>query len=130
MATGLGVTVITQSSTITTSILTPFAGAGFLNSKQLYPVTIGANIGTTFTAVLAAFAIVGGNASIGMQAAFVHLLYNVLSMVVIFMIPLLRPIPLVISEWLAQVCAERKWVIAAYVLGAFVLLPLAVILIA
>jgi sodium-dependent phosphate cotransporter len=130
MGTGLGVTVITQSSTITTSILTPFAGAGFLTSKQLYPVTIGANIGTTLTAVFAAFAIIGGNAAIGMQAAFVHMLYNILSMVVIFMIPLLRPLPLVISEWLAKVCTERKWIIAVYVLGAFVVLPLAVILFA
>jgi len=70
MASGMGVTVLTQSSTITTSVLVPFAGAGILSPKQIYPVTVGANLGTTFTVVFAAFAPVGQDAQIGLQAAF------------------------------------------------------------
>jgi hypothetical protein len=76
MASGMGVTVLTQSSTITTSVLVPFAGAGILTPAQIYPVVVGANLGTTFTTVFAAFAVVGQDAKIGLQAAFVHLLYN------------------------------------------------------
>ncbi|WP_329437396.1 MULTISPECIES: hypothetical protein [unclassified Streptomyces] len=49
MASGMGVTVVTQSSTITTSVLVPFAGAGILTPAQVYPVVVRSNLGTTFT---------------------------------------------------------------------------------
>jgi sodium-dependent phosphate cotransporter len=74
MASGMGVTVLTQSSTITNSIVVPFAGAGILTPAQVYPVTVGSNLGTTFVTVFAAFAVVGQDAKTGLQAAFVHLL--------------------------------------------------------
>lgn len=93
MASGMGVTVLTQSSTITNSVLVPFAGAGVLTPAQVYPVTVGANLGTTFTTVFAAFAVVGQDAKIGLQAAFVHLLYNVFAIIVIYVIPVPRPVP-------------------------------------
>ena len=86
----MGVTVLTQSSTITTSVLVPFAGAGILTPAQIYPVTVGANLGTTFTVVFAAFAVVGQDAKTGLQAAFVHLLYNLFAIIVIYVIPVLR----------------------------------------
>jgi solute carrier family 34 (sodium-dependent phosphate cotransporter) len=69
MPPGMGVTVLTQSSTITNSVLVPFAGAGILTPAQEYPVTVGANLGTTFTVVFAVFAVVGQDAQIGLQAA-------------------------------------------------------------
>jgi sodium-dependent phosphate cotransporter len=128
MGTGLGATFITQSSTITASILVPFAGAGILTTKQLYPVTVGANIGTTFTALLAAFALFGEpGAKLGLQAAFVHLLYNLLSVLVIYVPPGIKNLPLRSAEWLARIAAERKWVIALYLIGFFIALPVAVI---
>ena len=128
IGTGLGVTFITQSSTITASVLVPFAGAGLLTTKQLYPVTVGANIGTTFTALFAAFTLDGPLALLGLQAAFVHLIYNLASLLLIYVVPVLRPIPLFLSEWLARVAADRKWVIAVYLIGFFIVLPLGVIL--
>lgn len=127
MVSGTGVTVLTQSSTITTSVLVPFAGAGILTPKQIYPVTLGANLGTTFTVVFAAFAVVGQDAKIGLQAAFVHLLYNAFAIVVIYVIPVLRPIPLYCAETFARVASERKWVIAVYLLTVFILIPALVI---
>jgi solute carrier family 34 (sodium-dependent phosphate cotransporter) len=93
MASGMGATVLTQSSTITNSILVPFAGTGILTPAQIYPVTVGANLGTTFTTVFAAFAVDGPDAKIGLQAAFVHLVYNVFAIIVIYVIPVLRPLP-------------------------------------
>jgi sodium-dependent phosphate cotransporter len=123
----MGVTVLTQSSTITTSMLVPFAGAGILAPAQIYPVTVGANLGTTFTVVFAAFAVVGQDAKIGLQAAFVHLLYNVFAIVVIYVIPILRPVPLFCAETFARIASERKWVIAAYLVTAFILVPVLVI---
>src|SRR5215467_8603856 len=127
MVSGMGVTVLTQSSTITTSVLVPFAGAGILTPAQIYPVTVGANLGTTFTVVFAAFAVVGQDAKIGLQAAFVHLLYNLFAIIVIYVIPILRPVPLFFAETLARIAAERKWVVAVYLITVFIALPALVI---
>ena len=128
MASGMGVTVLTQSSTITNSVLVPFAGAGILTPAQLYPVTVGANLGTTFTTVFAAFAVVGDDAKIGLQAAFVHLLYNLGAIILIYVIPVLRPVPLFCAETLARIATERKWVVAVYLIAVFIALPALVIL--
>jgi sodium-dependent phosphate cotransporter len=128
MASGLGVTVLTQSSTITNSVLVPFAGAGILTPAQLYPVTVGANLGTTFTTVFAAFAVVGDDAKIGLQAAFVHLLYNLGAIIVIYVIPVLRPVPLFCAETLARIATDRKWIVAVYLIAVFIALPALVIL--
>src|SRR5262245_29745042 len=128
MASGMGVTVLTQSSTITTSVLVPFVGAGILTPAQIYPVTVGANLGTTFTVVFAAFAVVGQDAKIGLQAAFVHLLYNLLAIVLIYVNPILRPVPLFCAETFARLAAERKWVIAVYLVTVFFVLPALIII--
>jgi sodium-dependent phosphate cotransporter len=127
MASGMGVTVVTQSSTITTSVLVPFAGTGILTPAQVYPVVVGSNLGTTFTVVFAAFAGVGPDAKIGLQAAFVHLIYNLFAILVIYVIPLLRPVPLFCAEYLARVASERRWVLGVYLGTVFIALPALVI---
>jgi sodium-dependent phosphate cotransporter len=53
---GLAFTIIVQSSSITTSLLIPLVAAGILTVEAAFPITIGANIGTTATAILASFA--------------------------------------------------------------------------
>ena len=53
---GLVMTVAVQSSSITTSILVPLVAAGVLTLRNAFPVTLGANIGTTVTALLASIA--------------------------------------------------------------------------
>lgn len=125
--TGTWVTVVTQSSTVTTSILVPFAGAGILSAKQLYPITLGANVGTTFTTLLAAFAVVGPDARIGLTAALVHLFFNLSALAVIYGLPGLRVLPLRGAQLLAKVASERLWVVFAYMIGLFVAVPALVI---
>ena len=93
----------------------------------MYPVTVGANLGTTFTVVLAAFAVVGHDAKIGLEAAFVHVVYNVFAIVTIYVIPILRPVPLLCAQTFARVAAKRKWVVAVYLISAFIVLPALVI---
>ena len=128
LGSGIVVTVLTQSSTITATVLVPFAGTGVLTPAQVYPVTVGANLGTTLTVVFAAFAVEGPDARIGLQAAFVHLVYNVLAIIGIYAIPVLRPVPLWCAETFARVAATRKWVIAVYLITAFIALPALVII--
>lgn len=120
---GAGVTIVTQSSTVTNSVLVPLVGAGTITPAQLYPVTVGANLGTTLTALLAAFAVTGPDAVFGLQAAFVHVGYNVVAMVIIFVIPLLRPVPLRLASGLGNLVAERRWLLAVYLVATFIVLP-------
>lgn len=128
MGTGFAATVVTQSSTVTNSTLVPFVGTGAITPAQLYPVTLGANLGTTLTALLAAFAVTGANARTGLQAAFVHVAYNVSAVVLIYGVPFLRPLPLRGARWLADRSVDNKKFLAAYLVGGFIVLPLAVIL--
>ncbi|MGD8535838.1 MAG: Na/Pi symporter, partial [Candidatus Aminicenantes bacterium] len=44
------ITAVVQSSSITTSLIVPLAGAGVLTLRKIFPYTLGTNIGTTVTA--------------------------------------------------------------------------------
>lgn len=120
---GTLMTVMVQSSTTTTSLAVPLAGSGTFSLKQVYPFTIGANIGTTLTALIAAFGFTGAEATVALQAAYVHVLYNVFCALVIYGLPLLRPIPLMGASWLADLAVKSKKYVAIWVLGVFVVIP-------
>lgn len=125
--TGIGsgalVTVMVQSSSTTTSLMIPLAGSGMFTTRQIYPFTLGANIGTTITALLAATAISGAAAEAALTIALVHFLFNFLAVVFIYGIPYLRDLPLKASERLAEVGTENKFVAFSYVIGTFFILP-------
>jgi len=127
IASGTLVTVLVQSSSTTTSLMVPLAGAGTFSLKQIYPFMLGANIGTTVTALLAATAVSGAVAVHALEIALVHVLFNVFSVALIFGVPFLRNMPLYGAEWLGALAAERKIYAAAWVLGVFFVLPLALI---
>ncbi len=123
IASGTAVTVLVQSSSTTTSLVVPLAGTGIFRVRDIYPFTLGANIGTCITSLLAATAISGPSAIFALQIALVHLIYNVLGVVVIFGIRVLRELPVLGAETLARVATERKSVALAYVLGVFFVIP-------
>ncbi len=123
IASGTAVTVLVQSSSTTTSLVVPLAGTGIFGIRDIYPFTLGANIGTCITSLLAATAISGPNAIFALQIALVHLLYNCLGVVVIFGTKFLRELPVMGAETLARVAAERKSIAVAYVLGVFFVIP-------
>lgn len=119
---GTLVTVLVQSSSTTTSLMVPLAGSGSFGLKQIYPFTLGANIGTCITALLAATA-VDGNTAAALQIAFIHLTYNVLGVLVIFGLPFLRYVPVRAAEWLGATAAENKMAALAYIVGVFFVIP-------
>lgn len=121
---GTLITVMVQSSSTTTSLAVPLAGSGKFSLRQIYPFTIGANIGTTLTALIAAFAFTGPEGSAALQAAYVHMLYNVFCALVIFGIPLLRPLPVMGASLLAELAVRSKLYVVAWVLGIFIVIPL------
>ncbi len=120
---GTLVTVLVQSSSTTTSIIVPLAGSGLIKLRQVYPFTLGANIGTTITALLAATAITGPTHAVAHQIAIAHLLYNLLGVFVIYSIPWLRKIPMDLAEWLARLGSERKGMAIAYIFLVFFGVP-------
>ena len=123
IASGTAVTVIVQSSSTTTSLAVPLAGAGVFSVKEIYPFTLGANIGTTITALVAALGVSGASAAFALQIALVHLLFNTMAVLCIFGLPLLRELPISFSEKLALVASERKAAAFAYIVGVFFALP-------
>ncbi|AYA65765.1 Na/Pi cotransporter family protein [Alteromonas sp. RKMC-009] len=126
---GAVMTVLVQSSSTTTSLMVPLVGSGILKARDIYPFTLGANIGTCITALIAALAVTGPMGGVAMQIALVHLLFNIFSVLLIFGLPFLRNIPLSLSSSLAGLAAERKIYGAAYIAGLFFVMPLSVIFI-
>lgn len=120
---GIVATVMVQSSSITTSLLVPLAGAGIISLEQIFPITIGANIGTTVTALLAAMAVTGPNAQAGITIAVIHLLFNVTGSLIFYPIPFMRKIPLRAARRLAIVAVQSRAVAIGYVAGLFYILP-------
>jgi len=121
---GVVLTIMVQSSSITTSLVVPLAGAGVLTLRQIFPFTLGANIGTTVTALLAA--ITGTVAAL--IAAISHLLFNIFGIIIIYGLPFLRVIPLNCAEWIANQAVKNKLIPLLYLLLVFVGMPLTIIL--
>jgi sodium-dependent phosphate cotransporter len=120
---GIVVTVMVQSSSITTSLLVPLAGAGMITLQQAFPVTLGANIGTTITALLASMAVSGVNAQAGVTIALVHFLFNATGTLMIYPVKAIRAIPLKLAQGLADIAVNsRKWALL-YVVLLFYGLP-------
>ena len=125
MAFGIVLTIMVQSSSITTSTIVPLAGAGVVTLRQLYPFTIGANVGTTVTALLASLTL---NVT-AMVAAFAHLFFNIFGIIIIFLNPLLKEIPIKLAEWMADVSIKNKFLPILYLMVFFFALPFTIILI-
>jgi sodium-dependent phosphate cotransporter len=104
MVVGMAITILVQSSSITTSTLTPLVGMGVLQLEQMYPLTLGANIGTTFTALLAALVSDSVNS---LQVALCHLFFNLSGIAVWYPFPPLRNVPLNAARKLGK--ATRIW---------------------
>lgn len=126
MALGLVITVTVQSSSITTSVLVPLIAAGVLTLRNAFPVTLGANIGTTVTALLASLA-TDGNA--GLAIALTHTLFNIAGILIWYPIPKLRDLPVRMAERLAAAAEIRKSFVVVYVVGLFMVVPIVGVLV-
>jgi solute carrier family 34 (sodium-dependent phosphate cotransporter) len=120
---GTGITILVQSSSTTTSLVVPLAATGHFSLRQVYPFTLGANIGTCITALLAATAVTEGNARFAMEIALVHFWYNVIGVLLIYGLPFLRNLPIACAEWLAELSTRNKWCAVGYIGMVFFILP-------
>jgi sodium-dependent phosphate cotransporter len=99
---GAMMTAAVQSSSATTSLVVPLAGTGVLSLRQIFPYTLGANIGTTITAILASFA-TGSPAAV--TIAFAHLSFNILGMLIFYP---LRALPIAMAERVAAYAVRTR----------------------
>ena len=129
---GLFLTVLVQSSSITTSLIVPLAGAGVLRLQQIFPFTIGANIGTTVTGLLAALAVAGQPGIdpelvlAGATVAFAHFLFNASGALIFLPFKKLRDLPVLFAEWLAELCIRNRFVPIVIILLFFYIIPIIV----
>jgi sodium-dependent phosphate cotransporter len=119
---GLMLTFMVQSSSITTSLVVPMAGAGLLTIIQIFPYSVGANLGTTVTAILAA--LVTGNLA-AIIVAFSHLLFNISGMIV--WLPL-KSVPIFFAQRFALFSTRNKTIPILYIIIVFFVIPILVII--
>jgi len=117
---GAGITLVVQSSSVTTSALTPLCGMGVLPLRKMLPMTLGANIGTTCTALIAACVDLKFR---GVQIALAHLLFNIIGILIWFPAPILRALPLKGAALLGRYASYYRFVPALYIVVVFLVLP-------
>mmetsp|Transcript_37959 Transcript_37959/g.47046 ORF Transcript_37959/g.47046 Transcript_37959/m.47046 type:complete len:538 (-) Transcript_37959:87-1700(-) len=120
MLLGLGITIVVQSSSVTTSALTPLVGIGVLPVYKMLPMTLGANIGTTFTSMFAALAVMKASS---IQIAFCHLLFNLIGIAIWFPVPVMRRVVIKAACTLGFYASYWRFVPLLYILVMFVAVP-------
>ncbi|UXX78478.1 Na/Pi symporter [Reichenbachiella carrageenanivorans] len=122
---GLG-TVLTagiQSSSITTSIIVPLGATGKIHLSKIYPYIVGANVGTTITALIAAF----NKSEAALSIAVVHFLFNLIGSILFLVIPYLNQLPIRYARQFGLMTMQYRVIGFFYILFIFFILPLALI---
>ena len=114
---GMLVTALVQSSSVTTSIVIPLAGAGIINIRQVFPYTLGANVGTTITALLAALS--SGDVT-ALTVALAHFLFNIFGIVLLYPV---RGLPIALAEWFSDLAIRNRAIPIAFILGLYIVIP-------
>ncbi|KAI1902965.1 hypothetical protein AGOR_G00022010 [Albula goreensis] len=119
---GAGMTFVVQSSSVFTSAITPLIGIGVISIERAYPLTLGSNIGTTTTAILAALASPGEKLAPAFQVALCHFFFNILGILLWYPLPFMR-FPIRMAKALGERTAKYRWFAVVYLIACFLLLP-------
>lgn len=116
---GMFFTAAVQSSTVTTSLIVPAVANRKVSLVKVFPFIIGANIGTTITAAIAAIY----KTEAAISIAIVHFLFNLLG--ALFFMPYsgIRNIPVKIATFLGKESVNSRIVGFAYILLTFFIIP-------
>ena len=120
---GTGTTARIQSSSIYTSMLTLLVGMRIITLRRVYPLTLGANIGTTTTNILTALATEGGKTQFAMQLALCHLFFNISGLIIWYPAPPMRRAPTNLAKALGNTVADYRWFAFAYLTFVFFIVP-------
>jgi len=117
---GCAVTMVIQSSSVVTSTMTPLVGLDLVSLERMYCITVGANMGTTTTALIAAVAT--GNPK-SLQISLCHVFFNISGFLLWFPIPFMRKIPQRMASLLGRVTAKYRWFSIFYLICLFAVTP-------
>ncbi len=120
---GLLTTAAIRSSTVTTSLVVPLVAKKVVKIKSAFPFVLGANIGTTITAFIAA--LFNSNAAISIAIA--HFLFNLIGVLIFFPIPYLNQIPIKLADGLGRLTLKYRLVGFLYLLLTFFFIPFSLI---
>ncbi|MEM7297248.1 MAG: Na/Pi symporter [Bacteroidota bacterium] len=120
---GLLITSAAQSSSLTTSLIVPLVATGKVKLKRAFQFIMGANLGTTITALLAATF----QSEAAISIALVHLLFNALGVILFLLIPFLSKIPVFLAKKMGVFTLRMRIIGFAYILIMFFLLPFTLI---
>lgn len=121
---GLVTTLIVQSSGIVNAIMVPLAASGILSLPNAFPIILGADLGTTATAVLASTAASSPEALV---IAMAHVVINFVG-IFIFYPMRVRQVPIRLALWLSRTAMRNKTWVAVYILTVFVVAPVLILI--
>ena len=120
---GFLTTAAIRSSTVTTSLVVPLVAKKVVRLRNAVPFILGANVGTTISAFLAA--VVNSNAAISIAIA--HFLFNFIGLVVFYLLPGLREIPITLANGLGRLTLRYRLTGFLYLLLTFFFIPFSLI---
>ncbi|XP_051821556.1 sodium-dependent phosphate transport protein 2B-like [Antechinus flavipes] len=134
---GAGITFLVQSSSVFTSAITPLVGLnlclspiplgiGVISLEIAYPLTLGSNIGTTTTAILAVMASPGSTLDDSLQIALCHFFFNLSGVLLWYPVPFMR-LPIRLARGLGHITATYRWFAVFYLIICFFLAPVTVL---
>jgi solute carrier family 34 (sodium-dependent phosphate cotransporter) len=111
------------SSSVTTSLIVPFAATGKVKLNKALHFILGANIGTTITAIVAGLF----RSEAALAIAFAHLVFNVIGVSIFLVFPWLKRWLRKLAESFARYTSRYKMVGFIYILLTFFLIPFSLI---
>jgi sodium-dependent phosphate cotransporter len=118
---GLCLTAFVQSSSITTSLFIALVGTQLTTIEKIFPYMLGANLGTTVTAILAA--LVTGNVN-AITVALCHSIFNGFGIMVWYP---LRIVPISIAKKMGTLTGRKKLLAFLYIITIFIIIPVVAI---
>ncbi|PRY89711.1 Na/Pi symporter [Mongoliibacter ruber] len=116
---GIFFTAAVQSSTVTTSLIVPAVANRKVSLVKAFPFIIGANIGTTITAAIAAIY----KTEAAISIAIVHFLFNFFGALIFLPFPGIRNIPVKLATFLGRESVRTRFVGFAYIVLTFFIIP-------
>lgn len=120
---GLVLTAAIRSSTITTSLVVPLVAKKVIRLSQAVPFILGANIGTTITAFIAAMS----NSNIAISIAIAHFLFNFIGVLIFALVPYVKTVPVNFAKGLGKLTIRYRLAGFVYILLTFFFIPFSLI---
>lgn len=117
---GTLITAGVQSSSVTASLTVPLVASKRATLEKVFPFLIGANVGTTLTALIAALS----QNDTALAIALVHLLFNLCGVLFFFPFRVIRNIPVWLANHLGILSEKNRVIGVLYVAVVFFLVPI------